>query len=223
MRIIRNKEECFSTMAPIPRRQISPHSPHAHSRQARHTHLRLRSHGPGHRAATRASGYDGQHHPLTQGDSVTIPANTRRRLAPATIMTLALLGSLALLVTFVLQVAAAAPPRGMDDVRAELLVALEEDAATLTGENPPVKIQADTLEILDRTADGAVAFAFLTADDRLGFGVRGESPDAYAWQLGAPTEKAGSLNAALTDTEQYEFSVRRSGSGNGFEHTFTQL
>lgn len=228
MRIIRNKEGRFRNIARILRPIDTLSSipmpvpgcfdiPTAFSRPT----------GRSARESLRPSGYDGPQHSLTQGDSVTVPANTRRRLAPATIMTLALLGSLALLVTFVLQVAAAAPPRGMDEARAELLVVLEEDAAKLPRENAAVKIQPETLEILDRTADGAIAFAFLTTEDRLGLGVRGEDPSAYAWQLGAPTEKAGSLNATLTgsgtDKQQYELSVRRSGSGSGFEHTFTEL
>lgn len=152
-----------------------------------------------------------------KGATVTASPTTRRKIAPAATMVIALLGSLALLFTFVTQVAAAAPPSGTDEVRASVLAQLEE-SPHLTATSEHGKIIPDTLEIIDETPDGVVAFAFLTTTEALGIGVQDSQGGSFG--LSAPGQKTHLLKVSNAGNV-YELAVRRSGSGNGYEHTFT--
>lgn len=151
---------------------------------------------------------------------MTASPNTRRKIAPAAAMVIAALGALALLVTFVLQVVSEAPPRGTEEIRAVVLTQLETQ-----GNNFPAelgKVQPDTLEIIDKTDEDVVAYAFLTTTDALGVGV--QASDGGAFTFSRPGDQTASLltmHAGPESTSEYELSVRRSGSGNGYEHTFT--
>ena len=149
---------------------------------------------------------------------MSVSPNTRRRIAPAAIMLLAVLGSIALIVTFVMQVVSEAPPRGTDEARAEIISQIEESAAA--GHPAEVgKLIPETLEVIDRTSNSILAFAFLTTTDTLGIGIQA-SDGGGGFGFGVPGEKTTRL--MITDVSaDYDLAVRRSGSGNGFEHTFT--
>ncbi|KAM9862213.1 hypothetical protein ACI1US_01964 [Leucobacter sp. BZR 635] len=150
---------------------------------------------------------------------MTVSSTTRRKLAPAAIMVLAVLGALALIVTFVMQVVSDAPPRGTDEIRSQIITEIQEGPEM--GKEAG-KLRPETLEVIDRSGEDVFAFAFLTTTDALGIGLQTASGASYS--VAAPGEQVNSLEAIIPATEgttNYELSVRRSGSGNGFEHTLT--
>lgn len=151
---------------------------------------------------------------------MTASPNTRRKIAPAAAMVIASLGALALLVTFVLQVVSEAPPRGTEAIRAEVLNQLETQGDDFPAELG--KVRPDTLEIIDRTSEGVVAYAFLTTTDALGVGIQASDGGAFTFSMpGDQTASLSTAHAGPESTSDYELSVRRSGSGNGYEHTLT--
>ncbi|GAA1321687.1 hypothetical protein ACFSWE_12770 [Leucobacter albus] len=153
---------------------------------------------------------------------MTVPTSTRRKSAPGAVMVLALLGALALLVTFIMQIAADAPPRDSEELREQILTEMEEYWSTglplETG-----RVDASTLEVIDRTSEGVVAYAFLTTNDALGIGVR-TSGGGGGMSISDPGERTAWLNMTSPGTEStrsYELTVRRTGSDKGYDHTFT--
>lgn len=152
---------------------------------------------------------------------MSLPQSSRRRIGPAVTMTLAILGSLALLATFVFQVVTASP--AISTQASERVVELIQDS--LSGD----AIQADagelrpeTLTVLEQTDEGVVAIAFLTTKDALGIGVYPSKGGASS--ISAPGLRQNSLQAMIPgdeSTSDYTLSVRRVGNGDTFDHTFT--
>ena len=140
-------------------------------------------------------------------------------------MALAQLGSLALLVTFVVQVVSDLPPRVPEAVRSETIAKATQSLVDMSESDPNYNVgtlRPETFEFLAQTADGVVAYAFLTSTDSLGIGVRaGDGGASSITRPGMQTAWISAMVSSDLPTSNYELSVRRSGSGNGFEHTFS--
>ncbi|MFF8819345.1 hypothetical protein ACF07D_15265 [Leucobacter sp. NPDC015123] len=152
---------------------------------------------------------------------MSLPQSSRRRIGPAVAMTLAILGSLALLAGFVFQVATASP--GVSSKPSERVVEfINESLSGAAIQAEAGELRPETLTVLEQTDEGVVAVAFLTTKDALGIGVYPAKGGASS--VSPAGLRQNSLQAMIPgdeSTRNYELSVRRVGTGDEFEHTFT--
>ncbi|GAA2836225.1 hypothetical protein GCM10010471_17680 [Leucobacter komagatae] len=135
-------------------------------------------------------------------------------------MALAILGALALLVTFVVQVVAAIPPK-LEPAPANVLAHIEQSFAPQHVIDRIGELRPETAVVLERADDGAIAFAFRTTNDSFGAGVF-VPPGGGATSI-APADGTWvwmeTMNRVDDTPRNYELTVRRTGAT--YDHTFT--
>ncbi|MGO2141097.1 MAG: hypothetical protein ACTH30_11880 [Leucobacter sp.] len=151
---------------------------------------------------------------------MSTPQDARRRIAPASTMALAILGTLALLITFVVQVVTAAPPK-LEPVPANVLALIERSFAPQEVIEDVGELRPETAVVLERADDGAIAFGFRTTNDSLGAGIF--VPPGGGTTGVAPADKTRVWMDAMIRVDDtphnYELTVRRTGPT--YDHTFT--
>ena len=152
---------------------------------------------------------------------MSLPQCSRRRIGPAVTMTLAILGSLALLATFVFQVVTASPSTTAQ-VPARVFSLIEGATLNTATDETSGELRPETITILERTDEGVLAVAFLTDEDAIGAGIFPGKGASIG--LSIPGKQAIWVQAMIPgdeSTSDYTLSVRRVGNGDTFDHTFT--
>ncbi|GAA1585965.1 hypothetical protein [Leucobacter aridicollis] len=149
-------------------------------------------------------------------------APTRRRVAPAVAMTMAVLGAVTLSGAATIQLRADANARAADAahaaaterVRERLLATPGLLAGVLANDVP----RMDSFEVLEVTPEGVAAYALITNDDVLVIGLA--SPFGEVASSSSPGMQRNSIFAPLDagdGSRAYDLTVWRAGAGYGHE------